>query len=268
MKNRKENRSSFTLIELLVVIVIIAILAAMLLPALNQAREQAKGTSCSGNIKQNMVAILMYMADNDEQYLNTKTPDPRPAAPSWAQLMSLQGYLPPLKNNSIPPKVTFCPSMKREVEVTGVEKGRDCYGGVFKTDQANPVGMPSHVLKLKDNFYRRTPSKKIVLSASKILIMADSCVYLSPGNPMAKYSNSRLITWEAEGASYSTFSYIYPAHIKRANIGFLDGHVGSAGLMEFAKEYYGLNGYECAKQIRSYIPGPGMNAIILPWESR
>ena len=67
MKNRKENRSSFTLIELLVVIVIIAILAAMLLPALNLAREQAKGSSCSGNLKQNMVAILMYMADNDEQ---------------------------------------------------------------------------------------------------------------------------------------------------------------------------------------------------------
>ncbi len=68
----------FTLIELLVVIAIIAILAAILFPVFARARESARRTLCTSNVKQLGMAWMMYVQDNNETF----PPNNSPNAPS------------------------------------------------------------------------------------------------------------------------------------------------------------------------------------------
>ena len=67
VKNQ-DYRGAFTLIELLVVVAIIALLVAILLPALNVAREQARTVVCASNLRQQGLALQFYLPDNDNVF--------------------------------------------------------------------------------------------------------------------------------------------------------------------------------------------------------
>ena len=66
LPSKEVKRSGFTLIELLVVIAIIAILAAILFPVFARARENARRSSCTSNLKQIGLGLLQYTQDYDE----------------------------------------------------------------------------------------------------------------------------------------------------------------------------------------------------------
>jgi len=67
------KQRGFTLIELLVVIAIIALLMAVLMPALNRAREQGKRGVCLNNLKQLTLGWILYADDNDDRIVEANT---------------------------------------------------------------------------------------------------------------------------------------------------------------------------------------------------
>ncbi len=115
---RRVKLTSFTLIELLVVIAIIAILAAMLMPALQQARETAKKIKCENNVKQVSMAFQNYAMDfkgfAPGHYYAKFKGGTNSDRLNWVAFMRDElGYIPRDKNGSGTPSansILACPS--------------------------------------------------------------------------------------------------------------------------------------------------------------
>ena len=132
-------RRAFTLIELLVVIAIIGILAAMLLPALNKAREKANAVSCLGNMRQWGLAMGLYCDDwNDVMPYEGGSPpiDGGFNVGAWYNVLTAYIGNPALQDlyNSTPKRIPL-PGQKSIYVCPSLKPGTQ---GSYGTDANNP----------------------------------------------------------------------------------------------------------------------------------
>ena len=135
MRLARTKTHAFTLIELLTVIAIIGLLAALLLPALNNAREKGRRVACASNLKQIGVAIQLYAGDYKNHtptaaynWDTTLSPS-RPM--TWNYILVSRGY--------VTPKTFLCPNDRRPTfQKSGWTISPCSYGMVVGKDNPDP----------------------------------------------------------------------------------------------------------------------------------
>jgi prepilin-type N-terminal cleavage/methylation domain-containing protein/prepilin-type processing-associated H-X9-DG protein len=205
-QKRYVGKTGFTLIELLVVIAIIAILAAMLLPALQTARERARQASCINNLKEMGIAMAMYMQEYDEYF-------PRDFYPKWFEV--LYDYA---ENIS----VLECPSWK------GWDGFRTVTTDIFVQSSKKDWLPYGYNYEYLGRYHKTTPASNYFIKLSQIKNPA-SMIMIADSDEHGDGNRDDIITRQVYKVGQR--------HNGGSNVLFVDGHVDWRNF-----QWFGYNG--------------------------
>ena len=224
------TRNAFTLIELLVVIAIIAILLAVLMPALNIVKEQARGVACMSNQKTMGLAYVMYYDENDSKicggmaryapingvppwvmpplsYQANGTFNQKPSGP-----VTLEERYNGLREGALWPYIKdvgayHCPGDNRIRQ--GTSRGRELQHLLYRS-----YSLPDFL-----RAYERTDPKTIIefkSPATKMLFVEE--IYDAPG------ANHNVDGWSYNPGTNSLWDPLGAFHSNSCTFSFMDGH--------------------------------------------
>ena len=250
MHNCTLLKEKFTLIELLVVIAIIAILAAILLPALNQARERGRSTSCLSNIRQLGVANLLYAESNADYFIFDCDPVRKiywcgKYVGAWGDITNAGGLNDYMSNDE---NVRACPSMITNKESGGGNNGTGGYGYSSCVGGWNGLRYPEENWPAKLSQFKQ-PSQTIMFS--------DAALFQS-----GQYTENINIEPPDGGWFYGYEWMPDPAmhfrHNGFINVAWSDGHATSEGPLSL------VNG-DSGKTNRGWFGGENVEDVMKYW---
>ncbi len=223
------RRTGFTLIELLVVIAIIAILAAILFPVFARAREKARQSSCTSNLKQLGTAMMMYVQDYDEVL-----PDllmGRDSSPNSADWYAWTAVIMPYVSNG---QVFVCPSARGWTKSTPGASGaiQGGYGAVREVLGYNgslgyaddPAGWGTDTNK--DAPGHGQPIAEMEAPA-EVIVIVDATYWNCQRSFWERTDNVKTPTPELARKYNGAYYTVDSRHNGQANAAFADGHVKS-----------------------------------------
>ena len=227
---KRSSSKFFTLIELLVVIAIIAILAAILLPALNSARERGRSASCINNLKNIATTTMQYADANDDFFPRQKVKIPAYSSTANVLTAGILTY-----HNYTDMNVFFCPTGMSRMQPAKINEANRVINEKDHSQvhnyasygiKAYACGDPSGDPSLKTNRIK---------SASQTIIWGGAATTDDSSNISSKTNviQGGYLIQKAASASNYKWGAIYDYHKDSANLSWADGHVSN---MQNARE--------------------------------